>query len=363
MTQKDIRIGIVGANSTASWAKISHIPAIQSLRGVKLAAVATRNEQSARAAAEAFGADRWFSDPFAMIRDDRIDLVTLTVNVPAHRELVLAALAAGKAVYCEAPLGRSVAETEEMVNATHSLHTAIGLQGRLNPAVRRAAELVSSGKIGRPLNARIVSQTLAFGPEMPVAQEYYIKRSSGANLLTIAGGHTLDLVEAVLGKIIEVDARAEIRWPIVRLIETGVESVRETADYVGILGKTTSGAAFTTDIEAGVPQDSVRFSFEVRGADGWLTLTSSHAGGVQIGDLKLRSTVAFAEPDAPAVSDENMETAVNVGEIYAQLARDLREGTYKTPGFLAALRNSCLVEAVRHSAERGVRQKVIKAGS
>ena len=70
MTQKDIRIGIVGANSTASWAKVSHIPAIQSLRGVKLAAVATRNEQSAREAADAFGAEHWFSDPFAMIRDD-----------------------------------------------------------------------------------------------------------------------------------------------------------------------------------------------------------------------------------------------------------------------------------------------------
>jgi hypothetical protein len=37
------------------------------IRGLKLAAVATRNEQSAREAAEAFGADRWFSDPFAMI--------------------------------------------------------------------------------------------------------------------------------------------------------------------------------------------------------------------------------------------------------------------------------------------------------
>jgi predicted dehydrogenase len=44
MTQKDIHIGIVGANSAASWAKVSHIPANQSLRGVKLAAVATRNE-------------------------------------------------------------------------------------------------------------------------------------------------------------------------------------------------------------------------------------------------------------------------------------------------------------------------------
>jgi len=44
----------------------------------------------------------------------------------------------------------------------------------------------------------------------------------------------------------------------VRLIETGVESVRETADYVGILGKTASGAAFTAEIEAGVPPDNVR---------------------------------------------------------------------------------------------------------
>jgi predicted dehydrogenase len=252
--QSEICVGVVGAAAKSGWAKMSHVPAINDLPGLRLAAVATRNEQSAREAAKAFGADRWYRDPFAMIRDDQIDIVTVSVNVPAHRELVLAALKAGKAVYCEAPLGRSVAEAEEMVNATHSLHTAIGLQGRLNPAVRRAAQLVSSGKIGRPLNARIVSQTLAFGPEMPVAQEYFFKRSSGANLLTIAGGHTLDLVEAVLGKIIEVDARAEIRWPIVRLKETGVESVRETADYVGILGKTTSGAAFTADIEAGVPQ-------------------------------------------------------------------------------------------------------------
>jgi predicted dehydrogenase len=361
-TQREIRVGVIGADTKTSWAKVSHVPAINDLQGLRLAAVATRNEQSAREAAKAFGADRWYSDPFAMIRDDRIDIVTVAVAVPAHRELVLAALEAGKAVYCEAPLGRSVAEAEEMAKAARSLHTAIGLQGRYNPAVRRAAELVSSGRIGRPLNARIVSSTVAFGPEMPAAQEYYIKLSSGANLLTIAGGHTLDVVEAVLGQIIEVDARTEIRWPTVTLRETGAQSVRETADYVGIVGKTASGAAFTAEIEAGMPPDNVRFSFEVRGSDGWLSLTSSHPGGVQIGDLKLRSTVAFAEPDAPAVSDENMETAVNVGEIYAQLARDLREGTYRTPGFAAALRNSTLVEAVRHSAEGGVRQKT-KVGS
>src|SRR4029077_9759924 len=157
MTQKQIHVGIVGANAKSSWAKVSHAPEINGLPGLKLAAVATRNEQSAREAAEAFGAHRWFSDPFAMIRDDLIHVITITVKVPAHRELVLAALDAGKAVYCEAPLGRTVPETEEMASAVGSLHTAIGLQGRLNPAVRRAAQLLSSGKIGRRLNARIVT--------------------------------------------------------------------------------------------------------------------------------------------------------------------------------------------------------------
>src|SRR6266704_4448079 len=167
MTQKAIRVGIVGANANAGWARLSHVSVINALPGLKLAAVATRNEQSAREAAEAFGADRWFSDPFAMIRDDRIEVITIAVKVPAHRELVLAALDAGKVVYCEAPLGRTAPETEEMASAVGSLHTAIGLQGRLNPAVRRAAQLLSSGKIGRPLNARIVSSNVGFGPELP----------------------------------------------------------------------------------------------------------------------------------------------------------------------------------------------------
>src|SRR4030095_13940623 len=167
MTQKEIRIGIVGADAKASWAKVSHVPAINGLPGLKLAAVATRNEQSAREAAEAFGADSWFSDPFAMIRDDRIDIVTIAVKVPAHRELVLAALEAGKAVYCEAPLGRTVPGHEGLRAAVCSCHSAVGVQGRLNPAVRRAAQLLSSGKIGRPLNARIVSTNVGFGRSCP----------------------------------------------------------------------------------------------------------------------------------------------------------------------------------------------------
>ena len=358
MTQNEIRVGIVGANAEKSWAKDSHVPAIKGVPGLRLAAVATRNERSAREAAQAFGAERWFSDPFVMIQDDQIDVVTIAVKVPAHRELVLAALEAGKAVFCEAPLGRTVAEAEEMARAAGSLHTAIGLQGRLNPAVRRAAQLISSGNIGRPLNAKIVSTTVGFGPELPSSYDYFNKTSSGANLLTISAGHTLDLVEAVLGPIIEIDARTEILWPAVKLTDTGEESLRETADYVAVLGKTQSGAVFTADIYGGVAPQDARRSFEIRGSEAWLSLTSDHPYAFQAGDSTLRSNIPFVAPDEPAVSGGYMGAAINVGEVYAHLVRDLREGTYTTPGFDHALHNARLIDAIRRASERGERQKI-----
>jgi len=52
VTQKEIRVGIVGASANKSWAKVSHVPAINGLPGLKLAAVAASNEQSAREAAK-----------------------------------------------------------------------------------------------------------------------------------------------------------------------------------------------------------------------------------------------------------------------------------------------------------------------
>jgi predicted dehydrogenase len=118
------------------------------------------------------------------------------------------------------------------------------------------------------------------------------------------------------------------------------------------LSKTRSSAAFTADIEGGLQLENVRFTFNVRGSDGWLSLTSNHPYGFQAGDLKLTSSVPFAEPDAAAVS--GTVEAINVGEVYAELVRDLHNGTYKTPGFQHALHNARLIEAVMHSADQGV---------
>lgn len=363
MSDKQLRVGIIGADTKASWAGASHVPAIQAQPGLVLAAVATRREESAKAAAEAFGAGRWYADPYALIHDDAIDLVTVAVKVPAHRALVLAALQAGKAVYCEAPLGANLSETEELAAAAGSLHTAIGLQGRLNPSVRRAAEIIASGAIGRPMSANVRATTFGYGPASPAAYDYFNKAASGASFLTITTAHVLDVVEAVLGDIVEVDARTELLWPEIELVDGGGTSVREIPDHVDLIAKTVLGASVSVQALAGIETDA-HFVLEVRGSKGTLALTGSHLAGVQVGDLALSASVDFVAPEAPAASGTGSTAAkfwegaaINVGEVYASLARDIAAGTFDTPGFAHALHNSRLIAAVERAAQTGERQR------
>ncbi len=109
-----------------------------------------------------------YADAAALFADPAIDIVTVAVSVPAHRELVLGALAAGKHIYCECPLGRDLAEAEELAAAarTAGVHVAVGLQLRASAAARRARALIEAGAIGRVLSARVLSTPAAFGPTL-----------------------------------------------------------------------------------------------------------------------------------------------------------------------------------------------------
>lgn len=364
MSTKQLRVGIIGADTSASWAGGSHIPAIQSHPSLVLAAVATRREESARAAADAFGAERWYADPYELINDDTIDIVTIAVKVPSHKELVLAALKANKAVYCESPLGSTLVETEQMAAEVGTLHTAIGLQGRQNPAVRRAADLIASGKLGTLMSANVRATTFGYGPESPSVYDYFNKAASGASFLTITTAHVLDVIEAVLGNVTEVDARTELLWPEVKLTDTGETSVREIPDHVDIIAKTAIGAPVSVQVLAGVPESEANFVMEIRGSKGSLTLRGNHMAGVQVGDLTLSASAAFAPPETPiALGAINAfaasiwaGAAINVGEVYDSLARDMAEGTFNTPGFAHAVHNSRLIAAVERAAQTGERQ-------
>jgi len=108
-----IRVGIVGATVTpggSGWGANAHVPALQALPGYELKAVCTAHEETARASAEKFGAELAFHDMNEMVAHPDIDLITVVVRVPLHKQLVMAAIEANKPVCCEWPLGADLAD-------------------------------------------------------------------------------------------------------------------------------------------------------------------------------------------------------------------------------------------------------------
>src|SRR6202795_495289 len=155
MTDK-IRVGIVGATVTqggSGWGANAHVPALKALPHYELKAVCTSHEDTAKASAAAFGAERAFHRFSDMTADPDVDLIVVCVRVPGHRDLVMAGLQAGKAVFCEWPLGANLAEAEEMADlaSQRSVKTSVGLQARSDPTILYARDLVQGGYIGEVL--------------------------------------------------------------------------------------------------------------------------------------------------------------------------------------------------------------------
>src|SRR5437899_6805314 len=140
-----IRVGIVGASPRRGFASIAHIPALQALPEFEIAAVCTTRQDSADAAARHFGVPLAFCDPEKLAHHPDVDLVTVSVKVPDHFRPVMAAIDAGKHVYCEWPLGRDTGEAMVMLEAAErrGIRHAVGLQGQMSPAINYVKDLVA----------------------------------------------------------------------------------------------------------------------------------------------------------------------------------------------------------------------------
>lgn len=351
MTQTPLRIGFAGANVERGWARDTHFPALKALPGLSVHAVSARTQEIADAAARQFSAVKAYADSTELARDPDVDIVAVTVKVPEHRAIVLAALDAGKHVYCEWPLARDLAEAHELASAAHraGTHVAIGLQGANSIAVRHAAKLVQEGVIGRPLSLRVVSSTAGWGTVAPPHYAYLQDRRNGATLATIAGGHTLAMVEAVAGTYGEAGAANSILQHEVEIAGTGELVKRTCADHMLIHGRHASGCVSNVEITSGQDMPLV---FELRGSKGNLAIRGQHPGGYQCGDLQVVTSVE-AEPQ-PASQLAGLDgTAINVGEVWRRFERDIRTGQRTVPDFGVALRLHRLLDAIEVASDEG----------
>src|SRR5207249_9856025 len=169
-------------------------------------------------AGEVFKVSAVFSNHEQLVTQPDIDVVAVTVKVPHHRELVSAALAAGKAVYCEWPLGRDLDDARAMaaLAAEQGVRTAVGLQARQAPAIEFVRELLSEGYVGEVLSTTMVGLSVP-GDVVGEPNAYMLDKTNGANVLTIAVGHSLDILNYVLGEFTDLSAVSAPRRPLTTL--------------------------------------------------------------------------------------------------------------------------------------------------
>lgn len=356
MANAPIGVGIVGANPERSWAALSHVPAIRASTDFRLVAVATTRAESAELARDRFGADHAFTDAASLACHPDVDLVAVTVKVPAHVEVITAAIDAGKHVYCEWPLTRTAAEAEALSAAAQaaSIHAVVGLQARFSPAVVRARTMLAEGRLGTVrsanlYNARAKGNTRA----IPAWTAYTYDANDRASLVEVGGGHALDLVQHLLGPIEHLTARTAIVTPDHTVAETG-DAIRVTAaDQLVATAELNSGAIASIHVhetEAVLP----RTRLEIMGSIGDLALVSTAEADPWASQLQIgRFEIHHASADAPnwrpvPLGGDEFDTlpieAANVARLYHQLARDIHAGTDDAPGFLTAHRLHQLIE-------------------
>jgi predicted dehydrogenase len=367
MPESTLGVGIIGVSPIRGWAATAHIPALRALPNYEIRALSAHSADSARAAGKVFGVRAAFSDHEQLLMQPDIDVVAVTVRVPYHRELVSAALTAGKAVYCEWPLGRDLDDARAMaaLAVEKGLPTIVGLQARQAPAIELVQELLSDGYVGEVLSTTMVGLSVP-GDLISQANGYMLDNTNGANLLTIFVGHSLDILNYVLGEFADLSALSDLRRPLITIEGTGEQIVKTAADQIAVIGTLTSGATASIHVREAVA-GGTGFLWEINGTDGTVWITAEAAlpeiYPLTVAGARGRDEPAeLAVPEAltrkwPALTGLEGTPAFNVGRAYAAFAADIANGTHTVPNFADAARRHNVIAAIERSAVSGERTK------
>src|SRR5437773_6880438 len=361
-------VGIIGVSPVRGWAATAHIPALRALPSYEIRALSAHSAESARAAAEAFGVSSVFSDHEELVTHPDVDVVVVAVKVPHHRKLVSAALAAGKAVYCEWPLGRDLDDARAMaaLAADQGVRTIVGFQARQAPAIEFVQQLLGDGYVGEVLSTTMVGLSIP-GDLVGQPAAYMLDKANGANLLTIPVGHSLDILNYVLGEFADLSAVSDLRRPHITIEETGERIVKTAADQIAVIGTLSSGATASVHVREAVA-GGIGFLWEINGSAGTLRITADAAypeivpltvaGAHGRSELSELAVPAALTQKWPALAGLEGAPAYNVGRAYAAFAADIENGTHTVPDFADAVRRHEVLAAIERSAASGERVKV-----
>ncbi|MGX7733079.1 Gfo/Idh/MocA family protein [Rhodococcus sp. 2H158] len=357
-----LRVGIVGLSAERGWAAHAHVPAIRAVEGIELVGGCASSPESSAKAAVAHGLDRVYDTAEELAGSDDVDLVVITVKVSRHRELVEAALTAGKAVLCEWPLGNGLSEAQELASRATDAGVPhfVGLQVLSAPFIAHLGDVVRSGEIGEILSTSILASGSTWGPTIASDQIYLLDPAEGATMLTIPMGHTLAGVEAVLGNVTSVQATTAVRRPTAVESPDGRVHERGTPDQIAVMGTLGSGIPMVVHYRGGMSK-ATNFHWEINGTLGDIVVTGVH-GHMQMGMVRIAIASRDDQKLHPLPTPGEYERvhglpettpAYVVAHSYEQLVHGLHAGTKTLPDFADGVRHHRLLSAIEHAAATG----------
>ena len=212
-----LKVGLIGAGGISR----AHLPAFQEFPDeVQLTAVCDLREDAARARAADAGVEAVYTDVDRMLAEADIEAVDICTTHNTHRDLTVAAAAAGKHILLEKPMACSVDEAREMVMAADAAGVTFMVAQvlRFLPHYQEARRIIQSGELGQIWAARSDSWYPAVLPGSIHPSDWwgFDKERNGGGALIMVAVHQLDLLRYFVGDVRRVTARAWGDHPYMR---------------------------------------------------------------------------------------------------------------------------------------------------
>lgn len=379
MAKKQLNIGLIGyqfmgkAHSNA-YRQVGHFFDLP--YEIKMHTLCGRNEAAVRKAAETYGWEHVETDWRKVIANPEIDVIDVSTPGNTHAEIAIAAAEAGKAVFCEKPIGNTLAEAKAMYDAIEKagVPNAVFHNYRKAPAVALAKRLIEEGKIGRIYHMRATYlQDWIADPSFPLVWRLQ-KEIAGSGTHGDINAHIIDLGRYLLGEFDSVTGLLHTfikQRPIAGEIDANLGA--KASDKMGdvtvddaamFLAKFKNGALGTFEASRFAVGRKNYNRFEINGANGSLVF-----------NLERMNELEFYDNTAPAETQGFTLIQATAGEhpyaghywpvahilgyehtfinLLADAFTAMGEGKPISPNFWDGYENQRVLDAVERSSDSG----------
>lgn len=327
------------------------------------AAVATSRQETAGEARVRFGFDRATTDWREIVEDPSIQIVHVAQPNIYHREVLLAAMEAGKHIYCEKPLTATWSEAREVEERLPSYRgiSQMCLQNRFFAATLKAAELSRKGFLGEVLGFRGVYLHSGMLDPAKILNWKATVQYGGGGVINDLGPHILDLLQLLCGRFEGALAQKRLSFPD-RKVRAGDSAVSapDAEDHAVMLLRLPGGAVGTAEVSkvATGSQDELRF--EVHGTGGALRFDLMRPHWIEVFDQKNPDRGWQQIPTGGTYDQKGaVQPKMAVGWVRAHIAslhnflRAVAEGVPTRPDLGDGIQLQAVLDAVYRSAAAG----------